>query len=150
MIQKTMSQRMILLVEDNPDDEALTRRALAKNNIQNEVRVARDGAEALDLLFGTGGHAVAPELVLLDLKLPKVDGLEVLRRIRADERTRLLPVVILTSSREERDLVSGYGLGANSYIRKPVDFGQFVEAVRQLGLYWLVLNEPPPPQRPAA
>ena len=150
---------MILLVEDNPDDEALTRRALAKNNIQNEVRVARDGAEALELLFGTGGQggpgghggrAIAPELVLLDLKLPKVDGLEVLRRIRADERTRLLPVVILTSSREERDLVSGYGLGANSYIRKPVDFGQFVEAVRQLGLYWLVLNEPPPPRRPAA
>jgi two-component system response regulator len=156
MTQKTMSQRMILLVEDNPDDEALTRRALAKNNIQNEVRVARDGAEALELLFGTGGQAgqgsqaIAPELVLLDLKLPKVDGLEVLRRIRADERTRLLPVVILTSSREERDLVSGYGLGANSYIRKPVDFGQFVEAVRQLGLYWLVLNEPPPPRRPAA
>jgi len=156
MTQKAMSQRMILLVEDNPDDEALTRRALAKNNIQNEVRVARDGAEALELLFGTGGqggqgsHAIAPELVLLDLKLPKVDGLEVLRRIRADERTRLLPVVILTSSREERDLVSGYGLGANSYIRKPVDFGQFVEAVRQLGLYWFVLNEPPPPRRPAA
>jgi CheY-like chemotaxis protein len=152
MAQKAMSQRMILLVEDNPDDEALTRRALAKNNIQNEVLVARDGAEALELLFGTGaqkGDAVAPEVVLLDLKLPKVDGLEVLRRIRADERTRLLPVVILTSSREERDLVSGYGLGANSYIRKPVDFAQFVEAVRQLGLYWLVLNEPPPPPRPA-
>src|SRR5256714_4705210 len=148
MTQKVMSQRMILLVEDNPDDEALTRRALAKNNIQNEVRVARDGAEALDLLFGTGGHAVAPELVLLDLKLPKVYGLEVLRRIRADERTRLLPVVILTSSREERDLVSGYGLGANSYIRKPVDFGQFVEAVRQLGLYWLALKRPPPPPPP--
>ena len=150
MIPKAMSQRMILLVEDNPDDEALTRRALVKNNIQNEVRVARDGAEALDLLFGTGGQegqAIAPEVVLLDLKLPKVDGLEVLRRIRADERTRLLPVVILTSSKEERDRVSGYGLGANSYIRKPVDFGQFVEAVRQLGLYWLVLNEPPPPQR---
>jgi len=136
---------MILLVEDNPDDEALTRRALAKNNIQNEVRVARDGAEALELL-----QAVTPELVLLDLKLPKVDGLEVLRRIRADERTRLLPVVILTSSKEERDLVAGYGLGANSYIRKPVDFAQFVEAVRQLGLYWLVLNQSPPPQRPAA
>jgi len=134
---------MILLVEDNPDDEALTRRALAKNNIQNEVRVARDGAEALALLFGTGAEVdaiVVPEVVLLDLKLPKVDGLEVLRRIRADERTRLLPVVILTSSREERDMISGYGLGANSYIRKPVDFGEFVEAVRQLGLYWLVLN----------
>jgi DNA-binding response OmpR family regulator len=136
---------MILLVEDNPDDETLTRRALAKNNIQNEVRVARDGAEALELL-----QTVTPELVLLDLKLPKVDGLEVLRRIRADERTHLLPVVILTSSKEERDLVAGYGLGANSYIRKPVDFAQFVEAVRQLGLYWLVLNQSPPPRRPAA
>jgi two-component system, response regulator len=153
MTQKATSQRMILLVEDNPDDEALTRRALAKNNIQNDVLVARDGAEALDLLLGTGGHAgrpVEPEVILLDLKLPKVDGLEVLRRIRADDRTRLLPVVILTSSREERDLISGYGLGANSYIRKPVDFQQFVEAVRQLGLYWLVLNEPPPPRRPGA
>jgi len=152
MTWKATGQRMILLVEDNPDDEALTRRALAKNNIQNEVRVARDGAEALEILLGTGahaGHPLAPEVVLLDLKLPKVDGLEVLRRIRADERTRLLPVVILTSSREERDVVSGYGLGANSYIRKPVDFRQFVEAVRQLGLYWLVLNEPPP-RRPAA
>jgi two-component system, response regulator len=153
MTQKAASQRMILLVEDNADDEALTRRALAKNNIQNEVLVARDGAEALDCLFGTGTHAgrpVAPEVVLLDLKLPKVDGLEVLRRIRADDRTRRLPVVILTSSREERDVVSGYDLGANSYIRKPVDFGQFVEAVRQLGLYWLVLNEPPPPPLSAA
>ena len=153
MTRKATAQRMILLVEDNPDDEALTRRALAKNNIQHEVRVARDGAEALEILLGTGahaGHPLGPEVVLLDLKLPKVDGLEVLRRIRADERTRLLPVVILTSSREERDMVSGYGLGANSYIRKPVDFGQFVEAVRQLGLYWLVLNEPPPPRRPAA
>ncbi len=153
MIPKGASQRMILLVEDNPDDEALTRRALAKNNIQNEVIVAHDGVEALDALFGTGTHAgrpIAPEVTLLDLKLPKIDGLEVLRRIRADERTKLLPVVILTSSKEERDLVSGYGLGANSYIRKPVDFAQFVEAVRQLGLYWLVLNEPPPPPRPAA
>ena len=142
-----MRDRSILLVEDNPDDEALTRRALAKNNIQNEILVARDGAEALDCLFGTGAHAgrpIAPEIVLLDLKLPKVDGLEVLRRIRAEPRTRLLPVVILTSSREEKDIISGYGLGANSYIRKPVDFGQFVEAVRQLGLYWLVLNESPP------
>ena len=142
-----MHDRSILLVEDNPDDEALTRRALAKNNIQNEIILARDGAEALDWLFGTGSHAgrpAAPELVLLDLKLPKVDGLEVLRRIRANPGTRLLPVVILTSSREEKDVVTGYGLGANSYIRKPVDFGQFVEAVRQLGLYWLVLNEPPP------
>ena len=152
MTLKATSQRMILLVEDNPDDEALTRRALAKNNIQNEVVVARDGVEALDCLFGTGGHAgqpVSPEVILLDLKLPKVDGLEVLRRIRADERTRRLPVVILTSSREERDVISGYDLGANSYIRKPVDFGQFVEAVRQLGLYWLVLNEPPPQASPA-
>ncbi len=153
MTSKASAQRMILLVEDNPDDEALTRRALAKNNIQNEVLVAHDGVEALDYLFGTGahaGHAIAPEVILLDLKLPKIDGLEVLRRIRADDRTRLSPVVILTSSREERDLISGYGLGANSYIRKPVDFSQFVEAVRQLGLYWLVLNEPPPPGRPAA
>ncbi len=139
---------VILLVEDNPDDEALTLRALKKNDIQNQVVVARDGAEALDYLFGTGERkehrpSVSPELVLLDLKLPRVDGLEVLRRIRADERTRLLPVVILTSSKEQRDLVEGYGYGANSYIRKPVDFGQFVEAVRQLGLYWLVLNETP-------
>ncbi len=140
-----MRQRVILLVEDNPDDEALTRRALAKNNIQNEVVVAHDGAEALNHLLGADARAAPlPEVILLDLKLPKVDGLEVLRRIRADERTRLLPVVILTSSNEERDLLAGYGLGANSYIRKPVEFGQFVEAVRQLGLYWLVLNEPPP------
>jgi two-component system response regulator len=140
--------KSILLVEDNLDDEALTRRALKKNNISNEVVVARDGAEALDYLFGTGKYegrdlSDMPQLVLLDLKLPKVDGLEVLRRMRADERTRLLPVVILTSSREQQDLVDGYGYGANSYIRKPVDFGQFVEAVRQLGLYWLVLNETP-------
>jgi two-component system response regulator len=140
--------KIILLVEDNPDDEVLTRRALKKNNIGNEVVVARDGAEALDYLFGTGTYegrdlSVMPQVVLLDLKLPKVDGLEVLRRIRADERTRFLPVVILTSSKEQRDLVDGYGYGANSYIRKPVDFAQFVEAVRQLGLYWLVLNETP-------
>ncbi len=143
-----MRDKIILLVEDNPDDEALTLRALKKNDFQNEVIVARDGAQALEYLFATGEpeeHAaeVVPQLVLLDLKLPRVDGLEVLRRIRADERTRLLPVVILTSSREQRDLVEGYGCGANSYIRKPVDFGQFVEAVRQLGLYWLVLNETP-------
>jgi CheY-like chemotaxis protein len=140
--------KVILLVEDNPDDEALTLRALKKNDIQNQVVVARDGAQALEYLFGTGERKerdpeVSPQLVLLDLKLPRVDGLEVLRRIRADERTRLLPVVILTSSKEQRDLVEGYGYGANSYIRKPVDFGQFVEAVRQLGLYWLVLNETP-------
>jgi two-component system response regulator len=140
--------KAILLVEDNPDDEVLTRRALKKNNIGNEVIVARDGAEALDYLFATGKYEgrdprILPQVVLLDLKLPKVDGLEVLRRIRANERTRLLPVVILTSSKEQRDLVDGYGYGANSYIRKPVDFAQFVEAVRQLGLYWLVLNETP-------
>lgn len=140
--------KIILLVEDNPDDEALTRRALKKNNIGNEVVVAHDGAEALDYLFGTGTYegrdlSCMPHLVLLDLKLPKVDGLEVLRRMRANQQTRLLPVVILTSSREQQDLVSGYGYGANSYIRKPVDFAQFVEAVRQLGLYWLVLNETP-------
>ncbi len=140
--------RVILLVEDNPDDEALTHRALKKNNIGNEVVVARDGAEALDYLFGTGAYegrdtSVMPQVVLLDLKLPKVDGLEVLRRLRAGERTKLLPVVVLTSSREQQDLVDSYGYGANSYIRKPVDFAQFVEAVRQLGLYWLVLNEVP-------
>jgi CheY-like chemotaxis protein len=140
--------KTILLVEDNPDDEVLTLRALKKNNIGNEVVVARDGAEALDYLFGAGAYAgrdlsVMPQVVLLDLKLPKVDGLEVLRRMRADERTKLLPVVILTSSREQQDLVDGYGYGANSYIRKPVDFAQFMEAVRQLGLYWLVLNETP-------
>jgi two-component system response regulator len=144
-----MPDKSILLVEDNPDDEALTRRAFKKNNIRNELIVARDGAEALDYLFGTGSHAGrdtrdTPELVLLDLKLPKVDGLEVLARIRADERTRLLPVVILTSSKEEQDMTRGYDLGANSYIRKPVDFNQFTEAVRQLELYWLVLNESPP------
>jgi two-component system response regulator len=135
-------------VEDNPDDEELTRRALERNNIRNEVVVARDGAEALDLLFATGSHAgqnpVVPTVVLLDLKLPKLDGLEVLRRIRADETTRLIPVVILTSSKQEQDLIEGYSSGANSYVRKPVDFAKFVEAVRQLGLYWLVVNEHPP------
>ena len=143
-----MRDRIILLVEDNPDDQALTMRALKANQILNEVVVLEDGAEALDYLFCTGRHAerdpVMPQVVLLDLKLPKVDGLEVLRRLREDERTRLLPVVILTSSREERDIVGGYRLGANSYVRKPVDFGEFREAVRQLGLYWLLLNEPPP------
>lgn len=142
-------KKIILLVEDNPDDEALTLRALKKNNILNEVVVARDGAEALDYLFGTGVHAGRdvgnpPQIVLLDLKLPKVDGLEVLRRVRADGRTRLQPVAILTTSNEERDILSGYELGANSYIRKPIDFEQFMEAVRQLGLYWLVLNVTPP------
>ena len=144
-----MNEKAILLVEDNPDDEELTLRALKKNNIQNDVFVARDGAEALDYLFGTGsftGRDVSkmPSVTLLDLKLPKIDGLEVLKRIRADERTKLLPVVILTSSKEEQDLISGYALGANSYIRKPVDFSQFIEAVRQLGLYWLLLNESAP------
>ncbi len=144
-----MGQRVILLVEDNPDDEALTLRALKKNNITNEIVVARDGVEALDYLFGTGPHAgretsVLPEVVLLDLKLPKVDGFEVLRKLRADERTKLLPVVILTSSKEQLDVMNGYGLGANSYVRKPVDFEHFVAAVTQLGLYWLVLNERPP------
>ncbi len=139
----------ILLVEDNPDDEALTLRALKKNNIHNEVIVAHDGVEALEYLFGTGAHAGRdladmPQVVLLDLKLPKIDGLEVLRRLRANEQTRLLPVVILTSSNEDQDRINSYGLGANSYVRKPVDFAQFIEAVRQLGLYWLILNEPAP------
>lgn len=139
--------KAILLVEDNPDDETLTQRALSEKNIANELIVARDGAEALDFLLGEspdrGGRAELPELVLLDLKLPKIDGLEVLRRLRRDERTRLLPIVILTCSKEETDLVESYRLGANSYIRKPVDFDQFSEAVHQLGLYWLVLNESP-------
>ena len=144
-----MSERIILLVEDNPNDEALTLRALKKSNILNPVIVARDGAEALDYLFARGAHqdrkpAGNPEVVLLDLKLPKLDGLEVLRQIRASERTKLLPVVVLTSSVEEQDLLRGYALGANSYVRKPVDFNQFVDAVKQLGLYWLVLNQRPP------
>jgi two-component system response regulator len=144
-----MSTRVILLVEDNPDDEALTLRALKKNNILNEVIVAHDGAQALDYLFGTGASAgrdtsQQPQVILLDLKLPKIDGFEVLKRLRADARTKLLPVVVLTSSKEEQDLLNSYGYGANSYVRKPVDFNQFVEAVKNLGLYWLVLNEPPP------
>jgi two-component system response regulator len=141
-------KKVILLVEDNPDDEALTLRAFAKNNISNRIVVVRDGAEALDWLFQRGHHADRGELdlqvVLLDLKLPKVDGLEVLRQMREDPRTRLMPVVILTSSKEESDLLRGYELRANSYIRKPVDFARFVEAVREIGMYWLVLNEPPP------
>jgi two-component system response regulator len=146
---RRVNDKVILLVEDNPDDEALTLRAFKKNNIRNTVVVARDGAEALDYLFGTGAHAQrdatdVPELMLLDLKLPKVDGLEVLRRVRADDRTRMLPIVILTSSREENDLATGYLLGANSYVRKPVDFDEFMEAARQLGRYWLLLNESPP------
>ncbi len=144
-----MAQKMILLVEDNPDDEALTLRALNKNRVANNIVVVRDGVEALDYLFGSGSYAGRdlfdlPQVVLLDLKLPKVDGLEVLRRIRSDPRTHMLPVVILTSSREEQDLIQAYSSGANSYVRKPVDFNQFVEAIGQLGLYWLVLNEAPP------
>ncbi len=143
-----MRDKTILLVEDNPDDELLTLRALKKNNVFNRVVVARDGAQALDYLFGEGAYegrdvSDIPRVVLLDLKLPKVDGLEVLRRLRADERTRLLPVVILTSSREQQDLLDGYGYGANSYVTKPVDFAQFSRAVEQLELYWLVLNESP-------
>jgi len=144
-----MEDKMILLVEDNTDDEALTLRALKKNNIGNTVVVVRDGAEALDFLFCSGVYADRdprdkPQVILLDLKLPKVDGLEVLRRIRADPSTRTLPVVILTSSKEEQDVVNSYLIGVNSYVRKPVDFIQFVEAIRQLGLYWLVLNETSP------
>jgi|SRR5579863_783364 len=147
-----MQNKVILLVEDNPNDEALTLRALGKNNIANGIMVVRDGAEALDFVFARGAHAgrdrsLVISVVLLDLKLPKVDGLEVLRILREAKETRLLPIVILTSSKEEQDLIQGYSLGANSYIRKPVDFGQFSEAVRQLGLYWLVLNERPPQER---
>lgn len=143
-----MTKKVILLVEDNPDDELLTIRALKKNKILNEVVVARDGAEALDYLFGTGVHSgrdmsVQPQVVLLDLNLPKVSGLDVLKRIRSEETTHLLPVVILTTSNEEKDLVGSYSLGANSYIRKPVDFEQFSESIRQLGMYWLVLNRAP-------
>ncbi|MGE3684074.1 MAG: response regulator [Bdellovibrionales bacterium] len=144
--------KTILLVEDNPDDEDLTLRALRKNNIQNDVAVARDGAEALDYLFARGRFAnrdrfQLPQVVLLDLKLPKVDGLTVLKEVRATAHTRALPIVILTSSKEDRDLIEGYNLGVNSYIRKPVDFVAFTEAVRQLGLYWLLLNEVAPVQR---
>ncbi len=143
-----MDNRAILLVEDNPRDEALTLRALRKSNIANEIVVARDGVEALDYLFGTGNYSrrdhEMPQLVLLDLKLPKVDGLQVLQRIREDERTRRLPVVIFTSSSEEEYMIKSYDLGANSYIRKPVEFEQFLEATKQLGLYWLVLNEAAP------
>ena len=144
-----MRNKIILLVEDNPDDELLTLRALKKNGVLNEVVVAHDGVEALDYLFASGTHSERdagdmPQLILLDLKLPRVDGLEVLKRLRSDERTRLLPVVILTSSKEQQDMLDGYGLGANSYVRKPVNFEQFVKAVEQLKLYWLVLNEAPP------
>ena len=149
-----MDDKVILLVEDNADDELLTLRALKKNNIRNEVIVARDGSEALDYLFGTGIHAgrdlsLMPQIVLLDLKLPKIDGFEVLTRVRSSETTKLLPVVILTTSNEEQDRIRGYGLGANSFVRKPVEFDKFIEAVRQLGLYWLILNETAPvPRRP--
>ncbi len=146
------SDRPIMLVEDNPKDEALTLRALQRSGVLNPIVVVRDGVEALDYLFVRGSHAsrdpaVVPQVILLDLKLPKIDGLEVLRALRADESTKLLPVVVLTSSVEEQDLMRSYSLGANSYVRKPVDFVQFVEAVRQLGLYWLVMNEYPPPPR---
>lgn len=146
MIEKPIE---ILLVEDNPNDVELTLHALRKNNITNRIHVVRDGAEALDFLFRTGAYAErsaqnGPKVILLDLKLPLVDGLEVLRRIKSDARTRTIPVVVLTSSREERDIVESYQLGVNSYITKPVDFQQFTEAVRNLGLYWLLLNQPPP------
>src|ERR1700680_1079311 len=147
-----MESKTILLVEDNADDDALTFRALMKNNIGSQLVVARDDAEALDYLFGTGQYAgrdvnLGPQVVLLDLNLPKVSGLEVLRQLRANERTKLLPVVILTSSNEDQDRLQGDDNGANSYVRKPVDFNQFVESVRQLGLYWLILNEQPPARR---
>ncbi len=143
-----MKKKFILLVEDNPDDEALALRALKKSNLANEIAVARDGVEALDYIFCEGRYAERdfhdqPVVILLDLKLPKIDGLEVLKKIKGDERTRRIPVVIMTSSSEEQDIVNSYDFGANSYIRKPVDFNQFTEAVAQLGLYWLVLNEVP-------
>ncbi len=144
-----MNERVILLVEDNESDVDLTRRAFARNRIANELKVVSDGQAALDYLLGEGAHAdrdpaEPPALILLDLKLPKLDGIEVLNRLRADPRTRRVPVVILTSSKEQDDLAAGYDGGANSYIRKPVDFHAFVEAIRQIGLYWLVLNEQPP------
>lgn len=144
-----MNHKMILLVEDNADDEALTLRALNKNRVANSVVVVRDGAEALDFLFCKGAYADRdpldmPQVTLLDLKLPKVDGLEVLRQMRNDPRTKTLPVVILTSSKEEQDLVAAYTNGANSYVRKPVDFNQFADSIKQLGMYWLILNEVPP------
>ena len=145
----TLQDKLVLLVEDNPDDEALTLRALSRNGVRHRLEVVRDGVEALDYLFARGSHEgragkSLPSVTLLDLKLPRVDGLEVLRQVRANARTRYLPVVILTSSREDEDLIQSYGLGANSYIRKPVDFVQFMEAVRQVGTYWLILNEDPP------
>jgi CheY-like chemotaxis protein len=145
------NDRVILLVEDNAKDEALTLRALKKSNVVNPIVVARDGVEALDYLFARGAYAsrdaaAMPQIVLLDLKLPKIDGLEVLKALRADERTKLLPVVVLTSSVEEQDLITSYSLGVNSYVRKPVDFVEFIEAVRQLGLFWLVMNQTAPIQ----
>jgi two-component system response regulator len=149
-LEAVVNPGKILLVEDNPDDVALTMRALKSNNITNDVVVANDGAQALDYLFGAKANALGddlPAVVLLDLKLPKVNGLEVLQRIRADESTRLLPVVILTSSDEERDVIQGYSLGANSYVRKPVDFVEFTQAAKQLGLYWLLMNQAPPMPR---
>ena len=144
-----MENKTILLVEDDPNDEALTLRAFAKQNIKNQIVVVRDGAEALDWLFVRGAHAnrdpgLIPQVILLDLNLPKVNGLEVLRAVRADPRTKRLPIVLLTSSKEDRDVIAGYDLGANSYVRKPVDFAEFADAIRQLGLYWMVLNEPAP------
>ncbi len=143
-----MSKNNILLVEDNPNDVTLTVHAMKKNKLVNEIVVTRDGVEALDYLFGTGlfegrDTSLLPAIVLLDLKLPRVDGLDVLKRIRSDERTKYLPVIILTSSKEERDIIEGYSLGANSYVCKPVDFGEFMEAARQLGFYWLLLNQSP-------
>ncbi|WP_140631808.1 response regulator [Methylibium rhizosphaerae] len=148
-----MNDKDILLVEDNPDDAALTLRAFKRSHVMNSIHLVRDGIEALDFLFGRGEYAsresgALPTLVILDLKLPKLDGLGVLRAIRAHERTKLLPVVILTSSKEEQDLISGYSLGANSYVRKPVDFAEFVEAVKVLGIYWLMMNQSPP-ERPS-
>lgn len=146
------SKKIVLLVEDNADDEELTRMAFEASNLLNELVVVRDGAEALDFLFATGAHAqrdpsIVPQVVLLDLKLPKVSGLDVLRRIRADERTRTTPVVVLTSSIEEEDVIRSYELGANAYVRKPVDFGEFAEAATRLGVFWFLLNEPPPRHR---
>jgi CheY-like chemotaxis protein len=145
----SVRDKIILLVEDNPDDEALAIRALKRNHISNEIVVAHDGVEALDFMFGTGMYvgrdiSIKPTVILLDLKLPRVDGIEVLRRLRKDDRTKLVPVVVLTTSSEEQDMLDSYSLGCNSYIRKPVDFIQFSEAIRQLGMYWLLMNEPPP------
>jgi CheY-like chemotaxis protein len=145
----TGRDKTILLVEDNPDDEALAIRALKRNHISNEIVVAHDGVEALDFMFGTGTYtgrdiSIKPTVILLDLKLPRIDGIEVLRRLRYDDRTKLVPVVVLTTSSEEQDMLDSYSLGCNSYIRKPVDFIQFSDAIRQLGMYWLLMNEPPP------